>query len=170
MKKTILLIACAVIVTACKKSPASDPGVTTPIIKTADTIADKASFNIDLFRAGVRVDRGTVIFSHRAPKTFSLNFDVVAPATGSLALITSNNIKCSILGQPYASGMKIPLSLVASADATWSLQLSDVAGIPSDIHIKLYDRTDSVAMPYSFKVKVADTATYGSHRFYLLIK
>jgi hypothetical protein len=93
----------------------------------------------------------------------------------SLASMSNDGKKLSINGLPYTQGMSIGLDVEAKDDGAYSLQVSYENKMPANIQIWVKDTylKDSVNVckaNYNFTVSKADTNSFGSKRFKLIIK
>jgi len=94
----------------------------------------------------------------------------------SMASISADNVALAINKLPFViKGQTIGLKVGALADGTYSLNLKDIKGIPHlfavwvrDNYLK--DSTNLSKGPYTFSIAKADTNSFGSKRFVLVIK
>jgi hypothetical protein len=183
MKKSFLLSLTLLSLAACKKeaniSLKITPTATTAVVSTKpDTIPDKAEFKLKLGKDSTNTDETAIVFDHRSSVNYSGNED--APYfTGfgqvSLASISADNRDLAINTLPYTPGMSIRLDIHTKTDGVYFLKMSYENGIPANIQVWLKDnylkdsvnaRTDN----YIFNVSKADTNSFGSKRFKLILK
>jgi len=96
----------------------------------------------------------------------------------SFCSISSDNVPLAINRLPYPKQppLVIGLRVNASADGVYKLNMTQVAAIPQIYQIWLMDayKKDSLDMrqneTYAFDINLADTDTYGSKRFTLVIR
>lgn len=127
----------------------------------------------------VNTDETIIRFSDGAHNDYAFNED--APyRTGSgkvnLSSLSSDNMLLAINKLPLSSnGASIALKVGATADGSYKINLTDIAGVPQLYNIWLKDAytKDSVNMrsqaSYSFNVSLADTNTFGTKRFTLIL-
>jgi len=95
----------------------------------------------------------------------------------SLASISSDHIPLAINVMPLTkTGTTIGLRVNAKSDGVYSLQMQQINSVPSSFSIWLMDayKKDSLDMrlypSYAFNIYKADTATFGTSRFKLVIR
>jgi hypothetical protein len=95
----------------------------------------------------------------------------------SLSSFSSDNIALAINNLPLTNkGLSIGLKVNATKDGIYQMQLLQVSGVPSMYAIWLKDgfKKDSLDMSmypsYAFNIYKADTSSFGSHRFKLVIR
>ena len=95
----------------------------------------------------------------------------------TLSSLSSDNVPLAINASPLpVQSEKIKLMVNAKADGTYSLNLTKLSTIPANFEIWLMDnyKKDSLDFrnnpSYAFDMKIADTTSYGSGRFSLVIR
>ncbi|HVV54162.1 MAG TPA: hypothetical protein VHC47_02490 [Mucilaginibacter sp.] len=95
----------------------------------------------------------------------------------SLSSLSSDNIPLAINTLPLAGkSLSIGLKVNTSADGIYSLKMCDINSVPASYDIWLMDKykKDSLDMSYNkvyaFNLYHADTASFGSNRFKLVIR
>lgn len=95
----------------------------------------------------------------------------------SLSSLSSNNIPLAINAEPLkATGTTIGLKVSAKTDGIYSLSLQAIDAVPAAYGIWLKDgyRKDSLNLrlypAYAFNIYKADTASFGSNRFKLVLR
>jgi hypothetical protein len=95
----------------------------------------------------------------------------------SLSSFSSDNIPLAINTLPLTlQGVKIALRVTAKSDGVYNLQMKSISGIPSMYSIWLMDsyKKDSLDLRqnpvYAFNIYNADTTSFGSNRFKLVIR
>lgn len=134
---------------------------------------------IQLAKDSINTDNTIIRFNGNTKATFNPMEDAAYKAgTGvvSLSSLTSDNVPVAINQLPLtAKGDTIKLKVTASASGTYTLNMADIQGVPQEYSIWLKDASakDSVNMraisTYSFTVNTADTTTFGSNRFQLVL-
>jgi trimeric autotransporter adhesin len=191
----ILLFSSCIFFTACKKSavkPSSEStqGVTgkgtgispqgTSAVNS-DTVGNNVTgyMRIQLAKDSINSDNVLVAFNPAA-KTIYVSGEDAPTLQGfgavSLSSLSSNNIPLAINTLPLTkAGLKIALKVNAQASGIYSLNMIAIKNIPSVYRIWLKDnyQKDSLdyrANPtYSFNINTADTTSFGSNRFKLVI-
>ena len=94
----------------------------------------------------------------------------------SFSSLTSDNVSLAINAQPFPKTReKIALSVSATSDGDYQIQMKNLVGIPKLYSIWLVDnyKKDSVNLRttpvYNFTISRSDTTTFGTHRFMLSI-
>jgi hypothetical protein len=95
----------------------------------------------------------------------------------SLASLSSDNVALAINTLPLtAKGATIGLKVDAKTDGIYKLNLTAVSAVPETFDIWLMDKyqKDSLDfrhnLTYAFNLYKADTSSYGSHRFSLVLR
>lgn len=95
----------------------------------------------------------------------------------SLQSLSSDNIPLSINALPLTEkGQTIGLKVWAKTDGVYKLALADINSVPNSFQIWLKDsyKKDSLDIrqynSYTFNIHPADTASFGAHRFQLVIR
>lgn len=183
MKRTLILIALATLsLAACKKyqdvQPAKKMAKSKVIVKAQDTIPDQAGFKIRLAKDSDNRDETMISFDHTASINYSAANDALYfPGFGqvSLSSISGDGRNVAIYTLPYKPGMCIGLNVKTKTDGDYWLELSYAEKMPHDMHIwlrdaLLKDSADVCLESYHFKVLKADTNSFGSRRFSLVLK
>jgi hypothetical protein len=153
---------------------------TTPVAAAAkpDTIPDKAALKIQVVKDGSNYDEAMFVFNHTSKLTYDANIDAAYFAgfgEVSLASISADGQGLAVYNLPYKSGMAIGLDVEAKADGPLYFKISYEKKIPENIQIWVKDTylKDSVNVcngNYNFNVTKADTNSFGTKRFKLIIK
>ncbi len=200
MKTSFLLIATIFFLTACQKDMSVLPEIVqkTPVVASVNTKPDSvvkvkqdtvtkvqqdtmpagAAFKIELYKDGVNHDDVMILFKQQA----SANYDPMEDGLAfwgngqvNLASTSVDGRDLAINTLPYIPGMTIGLDMRTKADGAFTLQLDYQKNLPSTSHIWLKDAylKDSVDVrtkSYQFNVIKADSNSFGSSRFKLVIK
>lgn len=188
MKKIILLSVCGLLaLNSCQKNadvvpPPTQPLTTivkaTPAVTKLDTIPDGAILKIKLQQDSASIDETLLKFEHNAPINYSSAVDAVyftGFGIGSLASLTANGIPCAIHTLPFVQANATRLKVGASHDGVYLLKISYTSNIPQNMNIWLKDayKKDSLNLRlwnYSFNVYKADSNSYGSKRFTVVLR
>ncbi|MEO6849892.1 MAG: DUF2341 domain-containing protein, partial [Mucilaginibacter sp.] len=136
---------------------------------------------IQLAKDSINVDDVYIGFNSTATNNYVFNEDApYKPGNGqvSLATISSDHIDLAInkLPLPKLGQTIIPLNVNAFADGTYKLNMTEITGIPKLYEIWLMDayKKDSLDvrnnLTYTFNLSKADTNSYGSKRFSVVIR
>jgi sugar lactone lactonase YvrE len=93
-----------------------------------------------------------------------------------ISSMSSDNMKMAINSQPLLANMTIPLNVNATVSGLYNIALNQIAALPSIYEVWLKDayKKDSLDIKdnptYNFDISAADTASYGSNRFSLVIR
>jgi hypothetical protein len=147
---------------------------------TGITAVIPGTFRIKIAKDSVTTDNTLINFSTTAKTTYSATEDAVY-FTGfgavSLASLSSNNIPLAINALPLpAKSLTIGLKVGAKADGIYKLTMTAVKAIPVLFDVWLMDnyKKDSLDFRnnpnYNFNLYLADTNSYGSKRFSLVIR
>jgi hypothetical protein len=147
---------------------------------TGITAVIPGSFRIKLAKDSVNTDNTLINFITTAKPTYSALEDAVY-FTGfgavSLASLSSNNIPLAINALPLpAKSVSIGLKVGAKSDGIYKLSLTTLKAIPALFDVWLMDnyKKDSLDFRnnpnYNFNLYLADTTSYGSKRFTLVIR
>ena len=135
---------------------------------------------VKLAKDTINTDETVIVFNTGASTKY--NSEIDAPyKTGfgsvSLSSMSSDHISLAINTQPLPkTNGSVGLSVNATSDGSYSLNLQDIVGIPQlfDIWLKDAYLKDSVNMrqnpTYSFNVAKSDSNTFGSKRFSLIMR
>lgn len=197
MKTSLLLIVTICVLASCKKEATIAPVKTTPVTTTQtttttttqttasatpvaswDTIPDKAVFRLVLAADDINTDETIVSFNKASKTGYDANEDGVYFAgygKVSLSSTSSDGKKLAINSLPYTPGMSIGLNVNAKQDGAYSLTVNYEKSLPANVQIWVKDAylKDSVnvrANICKFNVSKADTASFGSSRFKLVIR
>ena len=181
MKKLILLSLILFSLAACQKEEKVLPkaavlGSNTQV--KPDTIPDNAAFKIKLVKDSTNGDETMICFNHLASLKYSSSNDApYLPGFGkvSLASISADGIDLAINKVPYTPGMPIGLNVHTKTDGAYLLETTYKNKIPASVQVWLMDNypKDSVNIglnKYNFNVIKADTNSFGSKRFRLVLK
>ncbi|HTD97761.1 MAG TPA: DUF2341 domain-containing protein [Mucilaginibacter sp.] len=148
--------------------------------KPADQVTNNQYLRLQLAKDSVNTDDILVRFASNASTAYVADLD--APykqgfGAVSLSSLSSDHISMAINMQPLpkASGT-IGLTVNAKADGIYTLNMKSITGIPLLFDIWLMDayKKDSLDMrhntTYAFNLYKADTNSFGSHRFSLVIR
>lgn len=143
-----------------------------------DTIPDGGSVKITLQQDSTAIDETLLMFNHAAQLPFSDTQDAVYFAgfgAGSLASLSCDSVACAIQKRPYVTVQPIALKVEAKKSGVYLMKLSYLKNIPPSIHCWLKDayRKDSSDLRvsnYKFDLIKADTNSYGSRRFSLVLR
>ena len=196
MRAAILLLLVMLSFAACKKTaelvpqkgPVKAKVDSVSVVKTdtvsnvvatkPDSIPDNAGFRLRLFKDNSNYDETLFMFRKTASLNFASNMDATYMqgfGQESLASISADNKELSIYSLPFTQGMSVALDVEAKNDGAYSLQMSFQTKMPSNIQVWVKDTylKDSVNVcsgNYNFNVAKADTNSYGTKRFRLMIK
>lgn len=120
-------------------------------------------------------------FNDNAKTAFDFNADALylkGFSKVSLSSSSSDHVALAINQQPLPkqTATRVGLNVSASANGTYHMSLKDIAGLPKLYDVWLMDnyRKDSVDMrvnpEYAFDIITTDTASFGSHRFVLVVR
>lgn len=146
----------------------------------ADLAVNTQYLRLQLAKDSVNTDDVLVRFAHNASTAYTPNLDApTKQGSGkvSLSSLSNDHISLAINVQPLpkTSGT-IGLTVNAIADGIYTLNMKNITGIPQLFDIWLMDRykKDSLDMrhntTYAFNLYKADTNSYGSARFQLVIR
>ena len=185
MKSSILLLLSLFALAACKKEAVVTPSPAP--LKYAnvaniqkDTLPDMAALKVKMVMVNDTTNYDETMFLFQ--KSASLAYDPDADAQyfagfgqESLASISSDGIYLAINRLPYTHGMTIGLVANATSDNNFYLQVSCKNKIPASFQVwvkdtYLNDSTNVCTGKYNFKVLKADTNSFGSKRFKLVLK
>ncbi|MGZ3833195.1 MAG: T9SS type A sorting domain-containing protein [Mucilaginibacter sp.] len=136
---------------------------------------------LQLAKDAVNTDDVYIGFNSAASPKYVFNEDApYKPGTGkvSLSSISTDNVILAInkMALPNQKQISVPLVVTASTDGVYSLNMTELKGIPQLFDIWLMDsyKKDSLDMrdnkTYSFNILKADTTSYGAKRFSLVIR
>jgi trimeric autotransporter adhesin len=183
VKKLILLSSVLFSLAACQKeetiAPKAKPTTsTTAATPKNDSIPDDAALKVKLFKDSSTYDETALVFDHLSTLNYSDNND--APYFSgfgqvSLTSISHDGRDMAIYRLPYSTGMSIELNVNTKAEGTYHLQISYEKNIPANIQVwvmdtYLKDSTNVCTKNYNFNVTKADTNSFGSKRFKLVLR
>lgn len=154
--------------------PTSNP-VTTEI---PDTLATNAGVKIRIAKDSVNTDETMLLFDKSANPGYDPMEDAryfAGSGKVSIASICNDGTEMAISRLPYTPGKVIPLFVTAKTDGQYLLKISYEKSFPADKRVWLRDTylKDSIDLRtgnYMFDLTKADTNTFGSSRFKLVIK
>ncbi|HVV54631.1 MAG TPA: putative Ig domain-containing protein, partial [Mucilaginibacter sp.] len=165
--KTISTIPSANLLMSTKTSLAMQAAVRTPQLLRIEMALDT-----------VNKDNILIVFDNNAKAGYAFAEDALYK-TGSgkvnLSSISDDNKALSINKLPLHDGIIIPLKVGSNAYSTYTLNLTDIEGVPQlyDIWLKDAFTGDSINMrttaSYTFSI-TTDTGSYGSKRFSLVMR
>jgi hypothetical protein len=148
--------------------------------KPADQLVNNQYLRLQLAKDSVSTDDILFRFKSIANTAYVQNEDSpYLPGFGdvSLSSLSSDNISLAINTLPLPeTGEIIELTVKTKTDGIYTLNMKNIVGIPQLFDIWLMDnyKKDSLDMrhnaTYAFDVYKADTNSYGSHRFSLVIR
>jgi hypothetical protein len=176
---SLIVLACV----SCKKEQTTREVLTKQPVAVSlttaqpDTIPDGSCFKLRLQKDSTPIDETSLFFKHAAKAEFNPSQDAQyfqGFGTGSLASVTSDGVLCAIQTLPCTAGAAIRLNAVSKKDGAYILRLSFVKSLAGS-QIWLHDRMnqDSVNLRtgnYAFDVNTADTSSYGSNRFRVILR
>jgi trimeric autotransporter adhesin len=195
MKKAIgAILLITVVFFSCRKSSVkpttqtSDPTGTVLVSQggTTTTAANDSLTNVtgylrlQLAKDTINTDNILITFDPSAQTAYVPGAD--APTLAgfgqvSLSSLSSNNIPLSIYTLPLTpKGVKIGLKVNSQADGVFTLNLKEIHSIPEAYDLWLIDgyRKDSLEIrynnTYAFNIFKADTNSFGTNRFKLVIR
>jgi hypothetical protein len=184
MKKTVLLLPALLLLSACIKDLRDAPGPSvnvkskTGVSTDPDTVANKVAFRLRLMKDSTDYDETMIAFKPGASPDYlagedGLFFQGFGPV--NLASISADHTNLSINTLPYHQNMSIGLDVIAKDSGVLSLDISYQSNLPPTTQIWLKDMylKDSLNLTskkYSFTVNKADTGSFGSKRFCIVMK
>ena len=190
---TIILSSLALVqLTSCKKNevtPATGQGQngntisTTPPTNTGGVTLDTVSVNgylrMHLAKDNFNTDGMMIVFKPTANTAYVKGEDApYLPGFGQVSLSSSSSdgVALAINAMPLTpQGLTIGLNIHAQTDGTYYLNMDSIKSVPKNYQIWLKDnyKKDSLDMRlypiYAFDLYNADTTSYGSNRFKLVI-
>ncbi|HZX58307.1 MAG TPA: T9SS type A sorting domain-containing protein, partial [Mucilaginibacter sp.] len=146
-----------------------------------NTIANNQYLRLQLAKDSINADESLIRFDSRATTRFDFTKDAKYKfGTGQVnfATLSSDNVALAINRVPLPKSkqtLAIPLKVGANANGNYQIKLKTINQLPQLYDISLIDKftKDSVDMrkncSYSFVIHKADTNTYGSGRFLMVI-
>ncbi|HEY8782909.1 MAG TPA: hypothetical protein VIM16_14890 [Mucilaginibacter sp.] len=186
-----LLILSAIGFSSCQKdtvtpavtqSPVSQKVTESTVGLSQDTVGGsiKGYLRLQLAEDAVNTDNILIDFNPLGKTTFNRNEDApTLQGFGSVSLssLSSDNVALAINTMPLtATGLTIGLKVGAKTTGIYKLNLTAIDAIPELFDIWLMDKykKDSLDIRnnpgYAFNLYKADTASYGSHRFTLVLR
>jgi hypothetical protein len=125
-------------------------------------------------------DETLVFFKTGAITKFKVNEDAEYLRGNNVVMLatrSADNKEVAINTMAYpTTSLKVPLTARVGASGVYKLKLSEIKNIPTTYMVWLKDRftKDSLDMrvnsTYNFNANMPDTSSYGTNRFYLVIK
>ncbi len=193
MKILLLFIASIFLLSACQKETGVLPAITpksssvvgtikvnqdTVVKAPQDTMPKGASFKIQLYKDAINNDDTMILFKQESALGYDPNEDGLyfqGNGQENLGSFSGDGRELAINTLPYTPGMSIGLFLTAKSDGAYSLKIDYQKNLPATTQIWLKDAylKDSVnvrAKNYQFNIIKADTSSYGTQRFKLVIR
>lgn len=188
MRPSILLLVAVISFVACQKAAKVSPQkITSPVTaptsnpvttEIPDTLVTNAGVKIQIAKDSINTDETMLLFDKSANPGYDPIEDARYFAGGgkvSIASICADGTEMAISRLPYTPGKLIPLFVSAKTDGKYLLKISYEKSFPADKKVWLRDTylKDSLDLRtgnYTFDLTRADTNTFGSNRFQLLIK
>ena len=156
--------------------------ITTSQVITPDTTNSNINgyLRLQLAEDSVNTDNILIDFKPTAKITYSPSED--APTfqgfgAVSLSSISSDNIALAINTLPLTNkGLTVGLKVNAKTDGVYSLKMVTIKSVPATYHLWLMDKYKKDSLDfrynskYAFNIYKADTSSFGSHRFKLVIR
>jgi hypothetical protein len=190
--RTFALLSLTIIyLSSCQKDaiePAVAPTSVTPKVVASttslnqDTVSNdttKGYLRIQLAKDATNFDNILIDFNPAAHAAFIKTEDAPAFGSGpeSLSSLSSDNVSLAINQLPLVTrGTTIALKVNAKTSGLYNLNLLTISAIPATIDIWLKDnyKKDSLDFrlypSYAFNLDKADTNSFGSHRFSLVLR
>ena len=163
------------------KSSAQVTGASLFMSTAAQAKVNNQYLKLQMSKDSIHNENIVVRFNENAKTTFDFGADALymkgfAPI--SLSSSSSDHVALAINQQPLPkqTATRVGLNISASTNGTYTMSLKSLAGMPKLYDIWLMDnyRKDSVDMhvnpSYLFDVITSDTASFGSHRFVLVVR
>jgi hypothetical protein len=180
LSATVLIILLASCIKGINNLPIAPkkPVPAQPVVIQMDTVPDGGAFKVMIQKDSAQLDETMVMFDHTASTMYFNSQDAVYfPGFGaaSLCSLTSDNITCAIQKLPYLHEYPIGFKVGAKSDGIYILRLTYANQVPKSIRFWLKDKyvKDSLDLRvgnYAFNVVKADTNTYGSGRFTVVLR
>jgi hypothetical protein len=183
MKKLILLSSILFSLAACQKEEAIAPKAspassTASVTSKKDSIPDDAALKVKLIKDSTNYDETALVFDHLATLNYSDSNDApyfIGFGLVSLTSVSKDGRDLAIYRLPYSSGMSIGLNVNTKADGAYQLSISYEKNIPANIQVwikdtYLKDSLNVCTKNYHFNVTKADTNSFGSKRFKLILR
>ncbi len=149
-------------------------------LASLNSTAPDQHLRIQLSKDSINTDDIYIGFNPQASANYVFNEDALyKPGTGAVSLgsMSADKQLLAINKEPLPEkSVTIPLSAGALADGQYTLKRTELMSIPALYEIWLMDayKKDSLDMrantSYLFNISLADTNSYGSHRFSLVIR
>lgn len=163
-------------------TPLSQKAITSTAVITADTTSTAVNgyLRLQLAEDAVNTDNILINFKPSAKPTYSSAED--APTfqgfgAVSLSSFSSDKIALAINTIPLTNkGLTIPLKVSAKSDGIYTLNMLTIQSVPAGYHLWLMDKYKKDSLDfrynakYAFNIFKADTTSYGSGRFKLVIR
>lgn len=147
--------------------------------KPADMLARDQSMRIQIAADTINKDNAFIKFDPGAKITFDPREDARyfgGSGKVSISSMSSDNQQLAVNILPFNSqGQTIRVNIGVKAEGTYSFDATEINGIPKLFDVLLADSdtkdtTDMRNGPYNFNVSWADTNSYGSHRFSIIMR
>lgn len=151
---------------------------TTTSTPAADTLANLSAIKIGLMTDSTNYDETMFLFRKTANLAFDPNMDgeyLQGYGLESLASVAPDGTDMAIYSVPYTSNMSIKLDVHTKNDGQFLFKMTYARTLPANLQVWIKDSyaKDSLNVRsgnYKFNVIKADTASYGSHRFRMILK
>jgi hypothetical protein len=185
MKKPAIIILFVLAAFACRKdamvSPITRSIKASNIViipKPVDTMPDNAAFRLRIAQDNVNYDETILIFNHSDLLTFEQGKDAIhfqGFGLLSLASMSSDGHDLAINFLPYTQGTSVGLNVNARQDCAVTMSINYQNKMPASSHVwlkdtYLNDSTDLRTGSYKFNIAKADTNTFGSRRFKVVVQ
>jgi len=190
MKRLYLTLIVLLLLADCKKdiTTATDHSATTvksePTKTTTtapvnqDTLANSSFIKLALVLDSLNSDETALVFMKTANPDFNGNEDgqyLQGLGRENLASIAPDGTKMAINTMPYTPNKPIRLYAYTKNDGSYLFKMTDERTIPANLQVWVRDnlKKDSLNVRtgnYKFTVQKADTNTYGSNRFQLVLR
>jgi hypothetical protein len=185
-----LMIACRKDVRVAHTDPAAVAGsaktATTPAIPAAtmttvansDTLADRTQLKLALLSDSLHADETVLLFVKTADPCYNGNEDAryfQGLGLENLASLAPDGTELAINSMPYMPGKPIGLYVYGKNDGPYLLKISYETKIPDNLRVWIKDNLtrDSLDLRtgnYRFNLLKTDTNTYGSKRFWVVLR
>lgn len=184
-----VLFLVALLFAACKKNSVTPKPVANPLNQSTSqqttantgTATDTAALiQLKLAKDSINIDGIIIEFDPNSKSTYSdLEDAIYFKGYGEVSLwsYSSDNIPLAINTLPFPkTSLTIALAVHAKTDGIYKLSLETIYAVPSIYEIWLKDnyKKDSLDFRnnkiYAFNLSLADTNSYGNHRFSLVIR
>jgi hypothetical protein len=151
---------------------------TTTSTPPADTLANLSAIKISLVTDSTNYDETMFLFRKTATVAFDPSMDgqyLQGYGLESLASVAPDGTDMAIYSVPYTPNMSVKLDVHTKNDGQFLFKMSYARTLPANLQVWIKDSyaKDSLNVRtgnYKFNVIKADTASYGSHRFRMVLK